>query len=439
MSDTVIDAAPRTYWTLTAGSTWGPLPDVPVPDRVEVLVVGGGLTGLATALHLARRGVDVHVVERDQVGAGASTRNGGMVLAGLKPPPAQLLATYGRDLGVRLYRASLDAIDHLEVFVRDEGIDCGFSRSGALWAACTRRDLAGLRDAQRVLADEFGHATFVIERDELGSELGSPAYVGGLVDPLSAGLHPGKLVAGLLERALAAGVRVHERTEVLGLQADGVGTHVTLRTSEGVRTVAAGEVVAATNGYTPPGLPSMRRRVIPIGSYIVVTRPLDDEVVHDLIPRGRMVFDSKRVLRYFRVLADGRLLFGGRASFREIDDDTAAVRLCRALTEVFPQVAGVAIEHRWSGKVAFTFDQLPHVGTVDGLHHALGYCGHGVGMSLFAARSLAALVCGETAELPFAEVAFPTRPYYRRRPWFLPIVGAWYGALDRVDSRRADR
>jgi len=197
----------------------------------------------------------------------------------------------------------------------------------------------------------------------LVSELGSSRYHGGLLDPLSGGLNPAEMVNGLLATAVESGVTVIEDAEVLGVdRRDG---RISVETARGA--VAAGEIVAAANGYTPSWLTWLRRRIIPIGSYIVVTEPLGEGLASELIPRDRMVFDTKKFLVYFRLTPDNRLLFGGRTSFWGHDDGTAAKVLTSWMRGVFPQLGATAVDYAWSGSVAFTFDQMPRVGRREGV------------------------------------------------------------------------
>ncbi|MGH8527711.1 MAG: NAD(P)/FAD-dependent oxidoreductase, partial [Gammaproteobacteria bacterium] len=309
-----------------------------------------------------------------------------------------------------------------------ERIDCLFHRHGALWCAYSERHLDELAATRELLASSFGHETQFVSRAELGSEIGSDYYRGGLVDPLSAGLHPGRLAMGLLERVLEAGVSLHEHTPVESIRRTLRGTKVTTRAG----IIEADHVVVATNGYTPEHLSWFRRRVIPIGSYIIVTEPLGEARAGSILPRARMAFDTKKFLFYFRLTPDNRLLFGGRSSFTRIEDREACQILSESLREVFPQLAHCAVEYCWSGNVGFTFDQLPHIGEHEGVHFAMGYCGHGVANSLYFGHHLANRIQGRARPLPFAELSFRTRFYYRGRPWFLPMAGWYFRLVDRM-------
>jgi glycine/D-amino acid oxidase-like deaminating enzyme len=418
------------YWLDTAPAPPASTPGPP-PDRCDAAVVGGGLTGLMVALELARDGRAVRVFDAGKAAGGASSRNAGQTLAGLKPSPQALIEKHGRERAVALYRATLDAIAFTESFVARERIDCHFHRHGALWCAWGERHYDGLAASRELLASTFGHETRLVPRAELGAELGSDYYRGGLVDPLCAGLHPGKLVLGLLTRALEAGVGVHENTPVESVERTPRGFRLTTRAG----TIEASQVAVATNGYTPDHLRWFRRRVIPIGSYIVVTEPLGEALARSILPRGRMAFDTKKFLFYFRLTPDDRLLFGGRTSFARIDDVEARRILTAAMREVFPQLADRAIDYFWSGNVGFTFDQLPHIGEHEGMHFAMGYCGHGVANSLFFGHDLAGQMRGRPSALPFAELPFPARFFYRRRPWFLRPAGVCFKVLDRLERR----
>jgi len=194
----------------------------------------------------------------------------------------------------------------------------------------------------------------------------------------------------------------------------------------------AKEVVVATNGYTPAMLRNLRRRIIPVGSYIIVTEPLGRALAEELLPANRMVYDTKNFLFYFRRTPDDRLLFGGRTSFSPMSDEEAAKILRADMLSVFPQLAATKIDYAWHGNVGFTFDQMPHLGAHEGLHYAMGYGGHGVVMSVLFGYWLAQKLLGaNTNDFPFFGLQLPARFFYRKRPWFLPLAGAYYRVLDR--------
>lgn len=415
------------FWWTTAPAP--PEASGPLPERVDVAIVGAGYTGLAAARGLARAGASVVVLESETIGWGASSRNGGQVLTGLKPANEGLVARLGQERARRLFAASLGAIDFVETLVAEEGIDCGFTRCGHLDAAYKPAHFEGFRREQERLARDFGHEVRLIARSEQRTELASDFYHGLLLDPKSASLHPARYVRGLAQAATRAGAALRERCAVLGLAPREGGFDLT--TSRG--SLRARDVVVATNGYTGAATPELRRRVVPVGSYIVATRPLDHEVARELLPQRRVVFDSKHFLYYFRLSADDRLLFGGRAQFTPATATStrrAAEILSRGLVEVFPQLRGVAIDFVWSGNVCFTRDLLPRAGRLNGIHYALGYAGHGVAMASYLGDAVADVILGRPDRNPFRDLPFDPIPFYDGRPWFLPFVGAWYKLVD---------
>lgn len=427
----------RAYWHATMAA----LPShaaTPVPGRADVAVVGGGYTGVSAALHLARGGASVVVLEAETLGWGASTRNGGMVHPGLKWGPRTLRARYGSELGDRLYRETVDAFHLVESLIEQERIACDYVRSGHLSLAWTPAHHAWHAVALEEIAP-FGLTGRVVGRDRLGEEIGTDHYHGGLVVDQSGGLHPGRYFAGLAGAAEHAGATLCERAAARGIEREAGGFRV--RTDRG--DLRAREVVVATNGYTGPLVPWLRRRVIPIGSYIVATAPLDPAVAAEVSPKGRIFFDSKNFLYYWRVLPDRRMMFGGRASFRGTTIARTAAILSRAMVEVHPRLAGVRVEYAWGGDVGFTFDRMPHLGRREGVAYALGYCGSGVALATGFGRTLAEVVQrGMEAVRPaFAEIRFPGAPLHERfyggDPWFLPLAGEWFRLQDRWGRARA--
>jgi glycine/D-amino acid oxidase-like deaminating enzyme len=203
-----------------------------------------------------------------------------------------------------------------------------------------------------------------------------------------------------------------------------------VRTAQG--TLRSREVLAATNGYTPAALGRLRRRVIPIGSYQIATNPLDEELAHRLIPRGRVFSDTKNLLYYFRLSPDGRMVFGGRASFTPASARRSAEILGRGMREVFPELAPATVEYAWSGKVAYPIDHLPHAGRMDGIYYAIGYCGHGVALATYIGGRMGEVLAG-TGEIPdLGTSRFRAIPLYTGVPWFLPLVGGYYRMKDRI-------
>jgi glycine/D-amino acid oxidase-like deaminating enzyme len=356
-----------------------------------------------------------------------------MVLTGLKLGAHTLLQKYGRVRARRLFAASLRAIDCVEQLVREGGIACDFARCGHLEVAVKPAHFRAFQEAAETMAHEFGHTTRIVAAADLREEIGARGYHGGLVDEVSGGLNPARYVAGLARSAQAAGAQLFEQARVERVaRADG-GYRV--QTARG--TLRAENVIVATSGYTGRATPAHQRRIVPIGSYIIVTDPLPTELARELSPRNRMIFDSKNFLYYYRLTPDNRMLFGGRAGFVPATPATvteSAGILQRAMWSVYPQLNGFEAAYAWGGTLDFAFDLMPHAGRLDGLWFALGYAGHGVALATYLGTALAGLVAGEAEENPFAEIVFPGAPLglYDGRPWFLPFAEVWYKFLDLV-------
>ncbi len=414
----------RCLWTETAP----PLPrgPTPLPGFTDVAIIGGGYTGLAAARTLARRGTDVTVLERHTLGWGASGRNGGFVLPGYKLEMEELDRRLGSERAAHMFQLTLDAIRFLEDLITEEAIACDFVHCGAVTLAAKPRHLTALEESGRFLRDRLGYQTELLGPEEVGREIGSKRYYGGLVDSGGRALQPAKYVRGLALAAERAGARLIEGAEVTRVHRVKGGFELGTRSG----TVRSKEVLAATDGYTPAALSALRRRVIPIGSYQIATAPLDPELARRLIPHGRVFSDTKNLLYYFRLSPDGRMVFGGRASFTPTGIKRSAAILSAGMREVFPQLADAKIEYAWSGKVGYPMDHLPHAGRLGGVHYALGYCGHGVALATYLGTRMGEVLAG-SGEIPdLGATRFHAIPFYNGVPWFLPLVGGYYRARD---------
>lgn len=396
----------------------------PLPARADVVVVGGGYCGLAAATELASRGLEAVVVDRQALGWGASSRNGGMVIPELKVGPAALEAKYG-DLGRRLFQAVNDAFDQVEALVVGGPIACDYERTGQLYLAHHPRVVDHLRHEADDMNAAGQPARFVAAGD-LASEIGSDQYFGGLVLERTGGLQPAAFHQGLESLADAAGAALHPHTAAEAVERSGTG--FTVRTNRG--TVTAGRVIVATNAYADGLVPPVRRRVLPVGSYIIATEPLAPEVQAEVNPHRRMFVDSKNFLFYWRLTADGRMVFGGRRSLAPVSITDARDFLYESLVRVHPQLAGVAVTNAWGGNVAITFDRMPQVGVLDGIHYATGCNGSGVALNTWMGTRVGAMAAGDPAPA-FAELPKPSIPLRGLRGAYLPLVGQWYRWQDR--------
>ncbi|MGE3966970.1 MAG: NAD(P)/FAD-dependent oxidoreductase [Dongiaceae bacterium] len=416
------------YWWEAA-----PLPALQpaaLPGRAELVIVGSGYTGLSAGIVAQRGGRQTLVIEAERLGQGCSTRNGGQVSTSIKPDYDSLKRKHGTDRAFGIRREGLAALAHIGAFIEAEKIDCDWQVTGRFHAAHNPRQYDAMAKALGSQMQGLEVPCAMVSRAEQRREIGSDFYHGGAVFPKHAALHPGRYHAGLLQRYREAGGQVADRTRVQSIERSGKSFRV--HTSHG--TVEARDVLVASNGYTGPGTPWQRRRVIPIGSYIIATEPLDPALAKQVSPRNRVLSDSRKLIFYYRLSPDGtRMLFGGRVAYAENDPRVSAPRLHREMVRIFPELAPTRITHSWVGFVAFTFDTLPHLGQQDGVWYCMGYCGSGVSLaSYFGTRigqQILGLAEGRTA---LDGIDFPTRPLYTGTPWFLAPSIAWYKLRDRL-------
>ena len=401
-----------------------------LPARADVAVIGSGYTGLHAALQTARAGRDTVVLEAEAAGHGCSSRNGGQVSIGYRPTHAELRREFGRELADRLHGEGFDAFDYLGDFIEREEIDCAWRRVGRFHGAHLPSSYEALAREIENEPRERPIEAHMVPRAEQREEIGSDAYHGGVVYPQHASLHPGLYHLGILARAEAAGARVVTRCRVEAVERDGDAFIV--RTARGP--LRARDVVVATNGYTGPLSPWHRRRVIPIGSYVIATEPIGANLMQVLSPRDRVVSDSRKVVFYYRASPDRqRILFGGRVALKETDPTVSAPRLHAVMRRVFPELAGTRVSHSWVGFVAYTFDSMPHIGVQDGVHYAMGYCGSGISLaSYFGMRIGRKVLGGKEGDTAFDNLPFKTRPLYRGDPWFLGPAILYYKVRDRL-------
>ncbi|MBK8783663.1 MAG: FAD-binding oxidoreductase [Anaerolineales bacterium] len=405
-----------------------------IPADVDFAIIGGGYTGLSAARTLAQQGAKVVVLEAETIGWGASSRNGGMALTGLKVGMATIIKKYGRELAKTLFQYSLDSVNTVEQIVKEENIDCGFERYGHLLTANKPKHYEALRDEVDFMAKEFNHKVRLVPASELKSEIGSNVYHGALVDEVSGGLNPAQYVAGLAAATEKAGAMLCARARVNRLERS--EKRFVIETERG--SLSAKSVLVATSGYTGNVTKKLQKKIVPIGSFIIATEKLSDELAHEISPHNRMIFDYKHFLNYFR-LWDNRMIFGGRAAFFPENEKTieqSAEILRREMVSVYPQLKDASVEYTWGGTLDFAFDQMTHVGEVDGMFYSLGYAGHGVAMATHLGKTVAeAMVKGNIKEHPFARFDFPSAPLgaYNGSPWFLPFAGMWYKILDWVE------
>lgn len=426
----------ESYWTASAPAFQPALRDLPA--RVDVAVIGGGFTGLSAARALAERGATVVVLEAgERVAAEASGRNGGHVNNGLAVDYAEVAAKFGRERAKAWYHAYDDAVDTVARLVRDEAIDCDFVRTGKLKLATRPAQLDALRrSADRLVSDGVDTDVQVFDAARVRDEVRSDRFQGGLLYPRSAQMHMGRFAHGLAAAAERHGAQIHTSTCVQRIERLGRGHAHELHTSRG--TLRADQVLLATGATRHGGYGSfgwLRRRIVPIGSFIVVTEPLGEARARRLLSGRRTYVTVANIHHYFRLTADHRLVFGGRARFAVSSpqsDATSGEILRQGISEIFPQLHSVGLDYCWGGLVDMTQDRLPHAGERDGLYYSMGYSGHGTQMSVHMGERMAALMSGDMNANPWTGREWRAIPGHIGPPWFLPAVGLYYRLKDRL-------
>lgn len=417
------------YWLDTAPSFKEQVSDN-LEGRADVAVIGGGFTGLSAALALAKKGADVVLIEATRIGAGASGRNGGQCNNGLAVDFRSTSERFGLARAKALYWAYDAAVDTVERLVSEEKIDCDFARTGKIKLAAKPEHFDKLSRTYELLSREVDPDTRLVPASEIRTEIGSERYHGGLVFSKSASMHMGKFVTGLAHAAARAGVRIYENASVTKLQRLHGYEH-RIETTRGA--VTASQVLLATGTSSVGPFFHYRRRIVPVGSFIIVTEPLSQETVDGLMPTRRMATDSKNIGSYFRITPDNRLLFGGRARFamsNPLSDAKSGKILERNMHAVFPALRGVRIDYCWGGLVDMTADRLPRAGEHEGIFYSMGYSGHGTQMSTHMGVVMAEVMSGKPEANIWRELEWPAIPGHFGPPWFLPFVGAYYRLQD---------
>jgi sarcosine oxidase len=395
----------------------------------DVAIVGGGFTGLSAALHLAEAGRSVCILEAKNIGWGASGRNGGQVNPGLRLTETQIVAKLG-EAGRGLFRLGEEATDFLADLIERKALSCSFVRPGVIRLAHNRRALSAMEAAYRAYG-ERGVAVRWLEARAVETIVGTARYLGGMIDPRGGSVQPLELARELARVAHAAGAVLFEQSPVTSLTPFGKGWKLT-----GPRgTVTARQVIVATNGYTDRLVPRLAQSLLPVNSFQVATAPLAAVLDAAILPQRQAVFDSRRLILYFRKSPDGRVILGGRASFSSAGDGSTSNAdygvLASVLHGIYPQLRETPIVHRWTGLVCITPDYLPHYHTpADGLHVVLGYNGKGVAFANRAGAWIARKLLGvpDSGDIPATPIQ--TIPFHRFRAPTASVVMQWHRLMD---------
>ena len=417
------------YWHDSAARFQG---GAALPKAVDVAVIGGGLTGLGAARRLAMAGRSVAVIEARQVGFGASGRNGGHLNNGLAHSYLAARNAFGADRAQAMWRAFDDGIDTIRRIIAEESIDCDFRLAGKLKLASKPAHMDSIARNFEAIRAEVDPDVALLSRADLAGEIGSDIFHGAMLQRRSAMMHMGRFVAGLAAAAARHGATLVENAPVTGLDGDEGAWRIT--TAQG--RLAARQVLLATGAYTGAAFPWFRRRLVPVGSFLIATRPLSQAEAQAIMPGNRTCVNSMNIGNYWRLSPENRLIFGGRARFSARSDQTSDARAGRilkaAMLRVFPQLEGVEVDHCWGGLVDMTADRYPRAGKAQGLWYAMGYSGHGAQLAPHLGEIVADQIMGARQGNPFDHLPWSAVPGHTGSTWFLPLVGIYYRALDLV-------
>ncbi|WP_433995806.1 NAD(P)/FAD-dependent oxidoreductase [Bradyrhizobium diazoefficiens] len=417
-------------------STAEPLRDFPVlsgESQADVIIIGGGYTGLSAAHHIARSGLAPVVLEANRPGWGASGRNGGVITAKFRLSFREIDAAHGRAMAQRMYEIAHESTDMVEELVSEFAISgARLTRTGQVKAAHNHVTLQAAIDEANWMKREMGDAEVrILDAREVREETGSEAFVGGVLNPGSGGIHPLNYVRGLADGVARRGVPVYQDTPVLKLRREGGG--IVAETPQGA--VRAKQAIIATNSYSDltDATRHMQRTLVPFRSAIIATDTLPRNLAGRLMPTGRTYTETKRMMRWFRMV-DNRVIFGGRGAFGRQDSESAFDALRKAMVGIFPELSDVPLAYKWSGLVGMTLDSVPHIGRLDDRTlFAMGYNGAGVAMSSLMGRYLAAFVRGETPEVGLLDASrLKAIPFYPLREPAVRMVAGWYQFLDAI-------
>jgi len=404
----------------------------PLPAKTDVLVIGGGFTGTSAALRLSKGGAKVTLLEAETIGWGASSRNGGQALSCLHHTLTELIEQHGQELAWEMFQAAVHAADRVARIVEEEGIQCDYIRNGNIEAASKPAHFDRLRREQETLASLAGYEVHIVPPEEAVSELGTDFYHGMMINERSGGLQPAKFVQGMAFAADRAGTDIYEGTRVLGIEktTSHNGSRFTVRTTRG--NISTKEVLLAANAWVGQIIPQFHSRVFPAESYLIATEPLPDKLADRLIPNKRVVYDTKKMVAYYTLSRENRMVWGGEGTATGLSAKRNIEILRRGMLRVFPELENTAIDFYWGGTLGMTLDHNAHAGQVDGMWFSMCYVGHGVSLGTYLGEQMAKAILGVGNFNPFEGLNIPRVPFYEGKAWFVNIGKAWYRFLDMV-------
>ena len=410
-----------------------------LPKNTDVVIVGAGFTGLSAAITLAKSGVSVVVFDSEELGFGASTRNGGMLGSGHKVSPQEAEKKYGLEIAGKIHKEANASLAFTTDLIKENNIDCDLQICGRLRTSWLPQDHLSMSENLKKLKaiDDFNSR--MIDSSKMFESVKTDLYFGGQYYEDHGSVQPRKFHYGLHQMALNAGAKVFGRMPVKQVTPKSGDKQAGFIVSVGNQSISCKDVLIATNGYTRSSLSTyLSRRILPVPSFIITTDEIGADRVNSLIPGGHCIVETRKRYCYYRPTPCGkRIMIGTRAAMHSMSAEKALPLLRKTLSEIFPELDGVKISHCWTGFTGFSFSMLPNLGCHNGIYSAMGYCGNGVAMAPYLGHMAALKIIEPNKKITvFEDTSLQTRPYYFGLPWFLPIASAYFKAYDKLDNYR---
>ena len=410
-----------------------------LPKNTDVVIVGAGFTGLSAAITLAKSGVSVVVFDSEELGFGASTRNGGMLGSGHKVSPQEAEKKYGLEIAGKIHKEANASLAFTTDLIKENNIDCDLQICGRLRTSWLPQDHLSMSENLKKLKaiDDFNSR--MIDSSKMLESVKTDLYFGGQFYEDHGSVQPRKFHYGLHQMASNAGAKVFGRMPVKQVTPKSGDKQAGFIVSVGNQSISCKDVLIATNGYTRSSLSTyLSRRILPVPSFIITTDEIGADRVNSLIPGGHCIVETRKRYCYYRPTPCGkRIMIGTRAAMHSMSAEKALPLLRKTLSEIFPELDGVKISHCWTGFTGFSFSMLPNLGCHNGIYSAMGYCGNGVAMAPYLGHMAALKIIEPNKKITvFEDTSLQTRPYYFGSPWFLPIASAYFKAYDKLDNYR---
>jgi len=410
-----------------------------LPKNTDVVIVGAGFTGLSAAITLAKSGVSVVVFDSEELGFGASTRNGGMLGSGHKVSPQEAEKKYGLEIAGKIHKEANASLAFTTNLIQENNIDCDLQICGRLRTSWLPQDHLSMSENLKKLKAIDNFNSRMIDSSKMFESVKTDLYFGGQYYEDHGSVQPRKLHYGLHQIALNAGAKVFGRMPVKQVNSKSGDKQSGFIVSVDNKLISCKDVLIATNGYTRLSLSTyLARRILPVPSFIITTDEIGADRVNSLIPGGHCIVETRKRYCYYRPTPCGkRIMIGTRAAMHSMSAEKALPLLRKTLSEIFPELDGVKISHCWTGFTGFSFSMLPNLGCHNGIYSAMGYCGNGVAMAPYLGHMAALKIIEPNKKITvFEDTSLQTRPYYFGSPWFLPIASAYFKAYDKLDNYR---